>query len=135
MAGRVPDSATAEDLRCYQLHMVDHGISPISLNVTITRLKFFFESTLDCHELMRHMHRMHVSRKIPVVLSPNEVARPFGAAGDLKNQTTLSVAYGAGLRVSEVVALKVSDIDSQHMTLRIEQGKGSKGRYAMISPV
>ncbi|OHC27394.1 MAG: integrase, partial [Pseudomonadales bacterium RIFCSPHIGHO2_02_FULL_60_43] len=133
--GRSPDSATAEDLRRYQLHLVDHGISPISLNVIITGLKFFFESTLDRPELMRHMHPVHVPRKIPVVLSPDEVARLIGAAGNLKNQTALSVAYGAGLRVSEVAALKVSDIDSQRMTLRIEQGKGSKDRYAMLSPV
>src|SRR3989338_7531910 len=77
---------------------------------------------------MRHMHPVHVPRKIPIVLSPDEVARLIGAAGNLKNQTALSVAYGAGLRVSEVAALKVSDIDSQRMTLRIEQGKGGKGR-------
>lgn len=133
--GRSPDTATAEDLRRYQLHLVDHGISPISLNVTITGLKFFFESTLDHPGLMRHMHPVHVPRKIPVVLSPDEVARLIGAAGNLKNQTALSVAYGAGLRVSEVVALKVGDIDSQRMTLRIEQGKGGKDRYAMLSPV
>jgi site-specific recombinase XerD len=133
--GRSPDTATAEDLRRYQLYLVDHGISPISLNVTITGLKFFFESTLDRPELMRHMHPVHVPRKIPVVLSPDEVARLIGSAGNLKNQTALSVAYGAGLRVSEVAALKVSDIDSERMTLRIEQGKGSKDRYAMLSPV
>ncbi len=133
--GRSPDTATVEDLRRYQLHLVDHGISPISLNVTITGLKFFFDSTLDRPELMRHMHPVHTPRKIPVVLSPDEVARLIGAAGSLKNQTALSVAYGAGLRVSEVAALKVSDIDSQRMALRIEQGKGSKDRYAMLSPV
>ena len=133
--GRSPDTATAEDLRRYQLYLVDHGISPISLNVTITGLKFFFDSTLDRPELMRHMHPVHTPRKIPVVLSPEEVARLIGAAGSLRNQTALSVAYGAGLRVSEVVALKVSDIDSQRMALRIEQGKGSKDRYAMLSPV
>jgi site-specific recombinase XerD len=70
-----------------------------------------------------------------VVLSPEEVARLIDAAGNLKSRTALSVAYGAGLRVGEVVALKVGDIDSQRMTLRIEQGKGSKDRYAMLSPV
>ncbi len=67
--GRSPDSATAEDLRRYQLHLVDHGISPISLNVTITGLKFFFESTLDHPELMRHMHPVNTPRKIPVVFT------------------------------------------------------------------
>ena len=133
--GRSPDTATVEDLRRYQLHLVDQGISPLSLNVTITGLKFFFDSTLDHPELMRHMHPVHTPRKIPVVLSPEEVARLIGAAGSLRNQTALAVAYGAGLRVSEVVALKVNDIDSQRMALRIEQGKGSKDRYAMLSPV
>lgn len=110
--GRSPDTATVESLRRYQLHLVDHGISPISLNVTITGLKFFFDSTLDRPELMRHIHPVHTPRKIPVVLSPEEVALLIGAAGSLRNQTALSFAYGAGLRVSEVVALKVNDIDS-----------------------
>lgn len=82
---RSPDTATAEDLRRYQLHLVDHGISPISLNVTITGLKFFFESTLDHPELMRHMHPVNTPRKIPVVLSPEEVARLISAAGSLRN--------------------------------------------------
>jgi integrase/recombinase XerD len=133
--GRSPDTATAEDLRRYQLYLVEHGMSAISLNVTITGLTFFFKSTLDRPELIRHMHPVREPRKIPIVLSPEEVARLISCAGSLKNQTALSVAYGAGLRVSEVVALKVSDIDSQRMTLRIEQGKGSKDRYAMLSPV
>jgi len=133
--GRSPDTASVEDLRRYQLHLVDRGISPISLNAAITGLKFFFETTLDRAELMHKMQTVHVPRKIPVVLSRDEVARLIGAAGNLKNQTALSVAYGAGLRVSEVAALKVNDIDSQRMTLRIEQGKGSKDRYAMLSPV
>jgi site-specific recombinase XerD len=133
--GRSPDTASAEDLRRYQLFLVDRGISPISLNAAITGLKFFFESTLDRAELMRLMQTVHVPHKIPVILSRDEVARLIGAAGNLKNQTALSVAYGAGLRVSEVAALKVGDIDSQRMTLRIEQGKGSKDRYAMLSPV
>jgi len=133
--GRSPDTASAEDLRRYQLFLVDRGISPISLNAAITGLKFFFESTLDRAEVLRFMQTVHVPHKIPVVLSRDEVARLIGAAGNLKNQTALSIAYGAGLRVSEVAALKVSDIDSQRMTLRIEQGKGSKDRYAMLSPV
>ena len=81
------------------------------------------------------MQPVQVPRTLPVVLSPEEVARLIAAARNLKHQTALSVAYGTGLRVSEVVALKVSDIDSQRMTLRVEQGKGRKDRYAMLSPV
>jgi site-specific recombinase XerD len=124
-----------EDLRRYQLHLVDHGVSPISLNAAITGLKFLFEVTLGNSELMAKMQPVRVPRTLPVVLSREEVARLIAATGNLKHQTALSVAYGAGLRASEVVALKVGDIDSQRMTLRIEQGKGHKDRYAMLPPV
>jgi integrase/recombinase XerD len=133
--GRSPDTVTVEDLRRYQLHLVDHGTSPVSINAAITGLKFFFDVTLDRRELIAKMRPVRVPRKLPVVLSRDEVARLIAAAGNLKHQTALSVAYGAGLRASEVVALKVTDIDSQRMTLRIEQGKGSKDRYAMLPPV
>lgn len=133
--GRPPDSATVEELRCYQLHLVDHGISPISLNAAITGLKFFFDITLGDPERMAKMQPVRVPRTLPVVLSREEVARLIAASGNLKHQTALSVAYGTGLRASEVVALKVGDIDSGRMTLRVEQGKGRKDRYAMLSPV
>jgi integrase/recombinase XerD len=133
--GRSPDTATVEDLRGYQLHLVDHGTSPVSLNAAITGLKFFFEITLHEPDLMARMQPVRVPRTLPVVLSPDEVGRLIAATGNLKHQTALSVAYGAGLRASEVVALKVGDVDSQRMTLRIEQGKGRKDRYAMLSPV
>jgi site-specific recombinase XerD len=132
---RAPDTATVEDLRRFQLHLVDGGTSPISLNATITGLKFFFEVTLDQGELMAKMQPVRVPRTLPVVLSREEAARLIAAAGNLKHQTALSVAYGTGLRASEVVALKVGDIDSQRMTLRIEQGKGRKDRYAMLPPL
>ena len=133
--GRAPDTATAEALRNFQLHLVDQGVSPITLNATITGLKFFFEVTVGHGEVMAKMQPVHVPRTLPVVLSREEVGRLIAAAGNLKHQTALAVAYGAGLRASEVTALKVGDIDSQRMTLRIEQGKGSKDRYAMLSPV
>jgi site-specific recombinase XerD len=133
--GRSPDTATVEDLRRYQLHLVDHGTSPVSLNAAITGLKFFFEVTLDQGELMAKMDPVRVPRTLPVVLSRDEAARLIAATGNLKHQTALSVAYGAGLRASEVVALKVGDIDSQRMTLRIERGKGDKDRYAMLPPL
>ncbi len=133
--GHAPDTATVEDLRNYQLHLVDHGTSPVSLNAAITGLKFFFGITLDRGELMARMQPVHVPHKLPVVLSREEVARLIAAAGNLKHQTALSVAYGAGLRAAEVAALKVGDIDSQRMILRVEQGKGAKDRYVMLSPV
>lgn len=133
--GRSPDTATVEELRNYQLHLVDTGTSPISLNAAIVGLKFFFDITLDRGELMAKMQPVRIPQKLPVILSPEEVARLIAATGNLKHQTALSLAYGTGLRASEVVALKVGDIDSQRMTLRVEQGKGRKDRYAMLSPV
>ena len=133
--GRSPDTATVEDLRNYQLHLVDQGTSPITLNATLTGLKFFFDVTLDRSDLMAKMKPVFVPRTVPVVLSREEVAQLISATRNLKHQTALSVAYGAGLRASEVAALKVGDIDSKRMTLRIEQGKGAKDRYAMLSPV
>jgi integrase/recombinase XerD len=132
---RSPDTATVEELRNFQLHLVDHGISPITLNATITGLKFFFEVTLDRAELMAKMKPVFVPRTLPVVLSREEVSSLIAATRNLKHQTALSIAYGAGLRASEVAALKVGDVDSTRMTLRIEQGKGGKDRYAMLSPV
>ena len=132
---RSPDTATVEDLRRFQLQLVDQGTSPITLNATLTGLKFFFDVTLDRGALMARMQPVRVPRTLPVVLSREEVARLIAAAPNLKSQTALSIAYGAGLRASEVIALKVGDIDSQRMTLRVEQGKGRKDRYAMLSPV
>ena len=133
--GRSPDTASVEDLRNYQLHLVDHGTSPASLNSAISGLKFFFSVTLDRPELMAKMQPVHLPRKLPVILSPEEVKGLIAAAGNLKHQTALALAYATGLRVNEDVSLKVGDIDSERMTLRVEQGKGQKDRYAMLSPV
>jgi len=133
--GRSPDTATVEDLRNYQLYLVDHGTSPASLNSAISGLKFFCNVTLDRPELMAKMQPVHLPRKLPEIMSPDEVKRLIAAAGNLKHQTALALAYATGLRVNEVVHLKVGDIDSQRMTLRVEQGKGQKDRYAMLSPL
>jgi len=133
--GRSPSSVTAEDLRRFQLSLVDAGSSPIVLNATLTGLKFFLEVTLDRAALAQKLRPVRVPRTLPVVLSLDEVARLIAGASNLKHQTALSVAYGAGLRASEVVSLKVGDIDSQRMALRVEQGKGCRDRYAMLSPV
>jgi site-specific recombinase XerD len=130
-----PDTATADDLRRFQLHLVDDGTSPVTLNATISGLKFFFDVTLNHPELMDRMQPVKVPRTLPVVLSREEVSRLIAAAWNLKHQTALSVAYGAGLRASEVISLKVGDVDSQRMTLRVEQGKGRKDRYAMLPPI
>jgi site-specific recombinase XerD len=132
---RPPDSATIEDLRNFQLYLVDHGISAITLNATITGLKFFFEITLAQPELMAGMQPVRIPRTLPVVPSREETARLIAAVRNLKHQIALSVAYGAGLRAGEVVSLRIVDVDSQRMTLRVQEGKGSKDRYAILSPV
>jgi len=132
---RSPHTATAEDLRNFQLHLVDTGTSPTTLNATINGLKFFFGVTLGRGELMAKMQAVKLPRTLPIVLSPEEVSRLLAASSNIKHQVALSVAYGAGLRASEVIHLKITDIDSQRMTLRVEQGKGAKDRYAMLSPI
>jgi integrase/recombinase XerD len=132
--GRSPDTATAEDLRRFQLHQTRTGIRPPSINGSVSALRFFFTVTLDRPEMARHLTFVREPRKLPAVLSPEEVARLLEAAPGPKYKAALSAAYAAGLRVSEVVALKVSDIDSERLLLRIEQGKGRKDRFAMLSP-
>jgi len=129
------DTATVEELRNFQLHLDDTGTSPITLNATLTGLKFFFDTTLGRSELMVRMQLVKLPRTIPAVLSVEEAAALLAATRNIKHQAALSVAYGAGLRASEVCRLKVGNVDSQRMALRVEQGKGSKDRYAMLSPV
>jgi integrase/recombinase XerD len=131
---RSPDTATADELRDFQLHMVNEGISPGTLNATITGLRFFFETTLDCPALVRKMRHVHEPRRLPEILSVEEVTKILQSAGSLKYQAALSVGYGAGLRASEITHLKVTDVDSERMILRVEQGKGGRDRHAMLSP-
>jgi len=132
--GRSPDTATAEELRLYQLHLTEGGVRSPTINAAVSALRFFFSVTLDRPDVTRWLTFVAEPRKIPVVLSPEEVARFLEAAPGPKYKAALSAAYGAGLRVSEVVALKVSDVDSRRMLLRIEQGKGRRDRFAMLSP-
>ena len=132
--GRSPDTATPEELRAFQLHLTETGAQPPSINATVTALRFFFKVTLDRPETTRHLVFVYEPRKLPRVLSPEEVLRLLEAAPGPKHKAALSVAYGAGLRAMEVVALKVCDVDSKRMMLRVEQGKGRKDRHAMLSP-
>ncbi len=131
---RPPDTASAEDLRRYQLHRVKQGISSGNLNATITGLTFFFETTLERPEATTKLRHVYEPRKLPVILSLEEVTRLLQSAGGPKYQAALGVAYGAGLRANEVVHLSVNDIDSERMVIRVEQGKGKIDRYAMLSP-
>jgi integrase/recombinase XerD len=132
--GRSPDTATSEDLRRFQLHMAKQQIGAATINAAIAALRFFFIVTLERPDLVRPLRIVTEPRKAPIVLSQEEVARLLEAAPGLKYKAALSVAYGAGLRVSEVANLKVSDIDRDRMMLRVEQGKGQRDRYVMLSP-
>jgi site-specific recombinase XerD len=132
--GRSPDTASFEDVRRYQLHLAAGGVGVPTINQTVSTLRFFFRVTLKRYEIVEHTHVIPEPRKLPVVLSVEEVARLLDAAPGLKYKAALSVAYGAGLRAAEVVSLKVSDIDSTRMIIRVEQGKGGKDRYVMLSP-
>jgi integrase/recombinase XerD len=133
--GRSPASASTEDVRRFQLHLSSSGARTPKINATVSALRFFFDVTLNRADLAKQTTFIHEARKVPVVLSPDEVRRMLEAAPGLKYKAALSVAYAAGLRVSEVIALKVSDIDSKRMLIRVEQGKGRKDRNAMLSPV
>jgi site-specific recombinase XerD len=132
--GRSPELASAEDLRSYQLHMVEQGVSSTTLNATITGLKFFFGVTLDRPSALKKMSPVRKEQKLPRVLSVDQVARLLQAISNLKHRAALSIAYGAGLRASEVTHLKIADIDSERMIIRVHQGKGCRDRYAMLSP-
>ena len=131
---RSPDTATAEDLRLYQLHQTQSGMQPPSINSAVSALRFFFTVTLDRPDLARRLTVVPQPRRIPVVLSVEEVTLLLQAASAPKYKAAFATAYGAGLRVSEVVALKVGDVDSERMLLRVERGKGGKDRHAMLSP-
>ncbi len=131
--GRSPDGAEAEDLRRFQLHLRVSGTSATSMNAAVSALRFFFGVTLGRNAANTGLTTVREPRKVPVVLSPAEVARLLDAAPGLKYRAALSVGYGAGLRASEVVSLKVTDIDSERMVIRVEQGKGRKDRYAHLS--
>ena len=132
--GRTPDTASFEDVRRFQLHLAARGVGPGALNQAVSALRFLFRITLGRRDIVEHTPFVHKPHKLPVVLSPEEVARLLDAAPSLKHRAALSVAYGAGLRAGEVVSLKVSDIDSARMLIRVEQGKGRKDRYVMLSP-
>ncbi|HTS55866.1 MAG TPA: tyrosine-type recombinase/integrase [Burkholderiales bacterium] len=120
--------------RRYHLHLASSGITAPGLNAAVTALRFFFGVTLGRQDVTERLPFVREPRKLPVILSPEEVQRFLDAAPGLKYRAALSVAYGVGLRASEVVSLKISDIDSTRMVIRVEQGKGHKDRYVMLSP-
>ena len=132
--GRSPDQATSEDVRRYQLHLRTSGASVNTMAGAVSALKFFFNQTLGRHDIGNLIPTPREIRKLPVVLSEEEVERLLNCAPGLKAQAALSVAYGAGLRALEVVSLKVGDIDGDRKIIRVDQGKGNKDRLVMLSP-
>lgn len=131
--GRPPDTTTVDDLRRFQVAQQEAGLGVPTMNAIVSALRFFFVHTIDRPDLARKLVRLRYPRSLPDVLSPDEVRRLPGATVCLKHLAALSVAYGAGLRVAEVSALKVGDVDSTRMLLRIERGKGGRDRNAMLS--
>jgi len=108
-------------MRRFQLHLVEEGVPPVTLNATLTAVKFLFKVTLDRPYVVAKLRPVPVEQKLPVILSREEVALLIESAPNLKVKTALTLAYGAGLRSSEVVSLKTGDVDSGRMVLRIEQ--------------
>jgi site-specific recombinase XerD len=131
--GRSPDRATAEDIRRFQVEQREAGMPASAMNSHVAALRFFFTTTIDRPDLSRRLVRVSYPHKLPTVLSLDEVARLLAATTCIKHRAALAVAYGAGLRVAEVAALKIGDIDSERMLIRVERGKGGRYRNAMLS--
>ena len=131
--GGSPDQLTLEDVRTYQVHLASRGIAWATLNQVVCALRFFYGVTLGAAEVPERIPYARRPGRLPLVLSPDEVVRFLEAVPSLKCRTALTTAYAAGLRVSEVVALRVDDIDSGRMVIKIAHGKGDRERLAMLS--
>ncbi len=131
---RSPDTATAEEVRLFQLHLMESGLSIQNRNRTMTGVRFLLRVTMRRHDLAAEIFHMKEPQKIPQILSAVEAKRLLTMAGKLQVRVLLSIGYGAGLRVSEVVKLKVKHIDSALGIIRVEQAKGKKDRNVMLSP-
>ena len=131
---RSPDTATTEDIRRFQLHLAEAGVSICNRNRIMTGLRFLFRVTLRRLDLAAEIYHIREPQKIPLVMSPDETRRLLAVASNLKVRTLLSLGYGCGLRASEVVRLKVKQIDSAQKIIRVEQSKGRKDRNVMLSP-
>src|ERR1700692_4451242 len=131
--GRSPDRLGVEDVRTFQVQLGATGISWPALNQTVCALRFFYGVTLGHREIPERIPYAREPRKLPVVLSADEVIRFLEAVPSLKTRAALTTAYAAGLRASEAVGVKVADIDSGRMLIRVEHGKGGKDRYVMLS--
>ena len=131
---RSPDTATLDDIRRFQLHLAETGVSICTRNRIMTGLRFLFRVTLRRLDLAAEIYHIREPQKIPPVMSQDETRRLLAVAGSLKVRTLLSLGYGCGLRAGEVVRLKVKDIDRAQSIIRVEQAKGRKDRHVMLSP-
>jgi integrase/recombinase XerD len=132
--GRSPERLGLEEVRAFQVHLVAGGISWPALNQTVCALRFLYGVTLKQADLPERIPYARTPRKLPVVLSADEVVAFLEAVPGLKARAALTTAYAAGLRASEAAGIKVADIDSSRMVIRVEQGKGGRDRYVMLSP-
>ena len=131
---RSPDTATADDIRLFQLHLIEAGLSIINRNRIMTGVKFLFRVTLRRHDLAAEIYHLKEPQKLPLTMSPAEAERLLAMAGNLKVHAMLALGYGCGLRSGEIVRLKAGDIDSQEMIIRVVQSKGRKDRHVMLPP-
>jgi site-specific recombinase XerD len=131
---RSPDTARAEDIRRFQLHLAETGMSICNRNRIMTGVRFLFRVTLRRLDLAAEIYHIREPQKIPLVMSPDETRRLLAVASSLKARVALSLGYGCGLRASEIIRLKVKHIDSAQKIIRIEQSKGRKDRNVMLSP-
>jgi integrase/recombinase XerD len=131
---RSPDTATAEDIRLFQLHLAETGVSIGNRNRIMTGVRFLFRVTLRRLDLAAEIYHIREPQKTPLVMSADETRRLLAVANSLKARVLLSLSYGCGLRAGEVVRLKVKHIDSAQRIIRVEQAKGRKDRNVMLSP-
>ena len=131
--GRSPDESTAEDVRGFLIHELDRGLSRSYIVIQQNALRHLYLDTLGRTDELQSIPRPKRERRLPVVLSREEVRRLFAVTGNLKHKALLMVAYDAGLRLSEILNLRSEDIDSQRMVIRVRQGKGKKDRYTRLS--
>jgi len=126
--GRSPDRLGLEDVRAFQVYLVSQGISWAALNQTVCALRFFYGVTLDRAEIPKRIAYARTPRKLPAILSADEVVRFLEAVSSLKARAALTTAYAAGLRASEAVSLKIADIDNDRMLIQARHSKGAKDR-------
>ena len=129
-----PDQLGMEQVRAYQLHLVEQKHTWASINQVATALRFFYGVTLGQKDAMERIVHGREPEKLPPFLSPEELTRFLEAVPGLRNRVALTTSYAAGLRISEVTRLKIASIESKRMLIRIDGGKGGKDRYAMLSP-